>query len=108
MKKDEKRWKKDEKKIKKKVKKDKFYNNNRLNLVTLTPRYESRFLGAYLPISYSSLGNTAFGFGLRLGPLIVGSGTIISNLTSKKAQAANVYVGLKIPIYHKKKKKSKK
>jgi hypothetical protein len=90
------------------VKKDKFYNNNRLNLVTLTPRYESRFLGAYLPISYSSLGNTAFGFGLRLGPLIVGSGTIISNLTSKKAQAANVYVGLKIPIYHKKKKKSKK
>jgi len=40
------------------VKKDKFYNNNRLNLLTLTPRYESRFLGAYLPISYSSLGNT--------------------------------------------------
>lgn len=85
------------------VKKDNFFNNNRLNLITFTPRYESRILGAYLPISYSGIGKTAMGFGFRVGPLMLGSGTIISNLISSKAQTANVFLGLKVPFNHKNK-----
>ncbi|MFK5971762.1 MAG: DUF5723 family protein [Flavobacteriaceae bacterium] len=83
------------------LKKNSFYNNNRLNLLTLTPRFETRFFSAYLPIGYSKVGGTAIGFGLRMGPLMIGSGSIISNLTSKKAQSANIFLGLKIPINHK-------
>lgn len=85
------------------TKKDDFFNNNRLNRITLTPRYETRIFGAYLPVSYSSLTKTAMGIGFRLGPLTVGSGSIISNLMSKNAKMANVFAGLKIPINHKRK-----
>ncbi|MDO1513071.1 DUF5723 family protein [Maribacter confluentis] len=81
-----------------------FFNNNGLNLITLTPRYESRIFGAYLPISTSNLGKTAIGAGIRVGPLYLGSGTVFTNL-SKKSNMANVYLGLKIPVYHKRKNK---
>jgi hypothetical protein len=84
------------------VKKDSPFNNNRLNLMTLTPRLETRFFSAYLPFSYSQLGKTAIGAGIKLGPLIIGSGSIISNLISDDVQMANVYLASKISIKHKK------
>jgi len=82
------------------VKKNAPYNNNRLNLITFTPRFETRIISAYLPISYSPLGKTAIGAGLKLGPLIVGSGSLLSNLISDSPQMVNVYFGFKIPISH--------
>ncbi|WP_405385023.1 DUF5723 family protein [Maribacter sp. LLG6340-A2] len=87
------------------VNKEAYFNNNTLNLFTFTPRYESRIFGAYLPISTSSLGKTALGAGIRIGPLFFGSGTILSNI-SKKSNMANVYLGLKLPVYHKRKNKA--
>jgi hypothetical protein len=41
----------------------------------------------------------AMGAGLRLGPLMVGSGSVISNVLGDSAKTTDVYVGLKIPIY---------
>lgn len=75
------------------------YTNNALGLLTITPRFESKLFGLYTPINYSSLGGITFGAGLRLGPLLVGSGTLFSSLFSKKADMANVYIGLKVPFY---------
>lgn len=83
------------------VAKNNFFNNNRLNLITLTPRYESRVFGAYLPISHSSLTKTAIGLGFRLGPLTIGSSSILTNLTGDSSQLANVFLGIKIPVKHK-------
>ncbi|RRQ49894.1 hypothetical protein DZC72_04730 [Maribacter algicola] len=80
------------------------FNNNPLNLITLTPRYESRIFGAYLPISNSKLSGTSIGLGLRLGPLLIGSGSLFSNL-GNNAQLADIFLGLKIPVYHKRKSK---
>jgi len=85
------------------VKKNNFFNNNRLNRITLTPRFESRVLGAYLPLSYSRLGSNAVGLGVRLGPLMIGSGTLLSSLVSNKDQTANIFAGFKLPINHKRK-----
>lgn len=85
------------------VNRNEFFNNNRLNLITLTPRFESRIFGAYLPISYSSLSQTALGLGFRVGPLSIGSGSILSNLMGSTSQLANVFLGLKIPVNHKRK-----
>ena len=85
------------------LKKNQPYDNNRINLFTLTPRYESRVVGAYLPISYSKLGATTIGFGLRIGPFIIGSGSILSNLISDNAQMMHIYTGIKVPINHKRK-----
>jgi hypothetical protein len=82
------------------VKRDGLFNNNRLNQITFTPRFETRVISAYLPISYSALGKTAVGAGLKLGPFFVGSGSIISNITSNNPQMANVYLGFKMAINH--------
>lgn len=84
------------------VKQDDIYNNNRLNLITLTPRFETRFFSAYVPVSYSPLGATVVGAGLKFGGLIIGSGSVLSNLISENPQMANAYVAFKIPITHKK------
>ncbi|HCO84768.1 MAG TPA: flagellar motor protein MotB, partial [Arenibacter sp.] len=40
-----------------------------------------------------------WGAGLRAGPLYVGSGSILTVLTSDQSKGADVYAGLKIPIY---------
>ncbi|MCV6629982.1 MAG: DUF5723 family protein [Flavobacteriaceae bacterium] len=73
------------------------YLTNGRNYLTLTPRFESRLLGIYLPINYSQLGKTTMGVGLKLGPLILGSGSLLSNIMGDEAQLVNVYFGLKIP-----------
>ncbi|MEO9893367.1 DUF5723 family protein [Aurantibacter sp.] len=84
------------------------YNNNTLNLISIAPRFESKFVSLYTPVNYSNLSGLTFGAGLRMGPLIVGSGTLFSSLFSKKPDLANVYVGLKVPMFHDKAKNPKK
>ncbi len=43
-----------------------------LNLVTVTPRWETAGLGAYLPVQYNTQGQFWVGAALKLGPLVVG------------------------------------
>ena len=76
------------------------YNGNTLNILSLTPRFESKIFSFYAPINYSNLGKLSFGAGLRAGPLFLGSGTLFSSLFSKKGDLATAYFGLKIPLYH--------
>lgn len=85
------------------VKTDGLYNTNGLNHFTFTPRFETRVFSAYLPVTYSELGGTSIGAGVKLGPLIIGSGSILSNLISDKTQMANVFLAFKAPINHKRK-----
>ncbi|REG82806.1 DUF5723 family protein [Algoriphagus antarcticus] len=76
--------------------------SNIINSFSVTPRFEMRWISVYSPLSvrqYDS--NIAWGFGLRAGPLTVGSGSILSNLISSSSRSADVYVGLKIPLYKK-------
>lgn len=82
------------------VKRNDPYNNNQINQIALIPRFETRLLSAYLPITYSKIGGTSIGAGFKLGPMIVGSSSIISNLLNDKAQMANLYLGFKVPINH--------
>ncbi len=70
-----------------------------LNQVTLTPRYELPWLGIYSPLSHLEGVGFQWGAGLRLGPIYLGSQSIISAVTGKNTKAADLYAGLKIPIY---------
>jgi hypothetical protein len=56
---------------------------------TLTPRYEGRGIGLYVPLTYSSLSGGSAGLALRLGPLYLGSGSILSAAfgSSRRADA---------------------
>lgn len=77
------------------------FNNTISNMVTLMPRFESKWLSIFAPLSLRQYGGFTAGAGLRFGPLSVGSGSILSNLLSDSTQSADVFFGLKIPLYRK-------
>jgi hypothetical protein len=58
------------------------YNN-----YVLTPRYEGKMLGVFLPVSVSQLSGFNVGAAFHLGPLYIGSGSILSLLTGGGKQA---------------------
>jgi outer membrane protein OmpA-like peptidoglycan-associated protein len=78
--------------------------NSIANTISLTPRYEVKWFSFYMPLSYIQYSQLNAGAGFRLGPLFLGSGSIVSNLISKRSKGADVHVGLKIPVYQGKKK----
>jgi outer membrane protein OmpA-like peptidoglycan-associated protein len=73
------------------------------NQVSLTPRYESRWFSFYLPVSYMDVNKQAqVGVGLRTGVFFIGSGSVLSNMMSDNSRAADIHLGVKIPVYQKK------
>lgn len=72
------------------------------NTYSLTPRFETQFFSLYSPIGIREFSGFNWGAGFRLGPLYVGSGSIISNLISDESKSIDVYAGLKVPIYYSK------
>lgn len=73
-----------------------------LNVVSLTPRYESRGFSFYLPLSVIEYNGFQAGAGLRFGPLYLGSGSVLSVLTSDNTKGADFYMGSKISIKQRK------
>jgi len=75
-------------------------NTNRIpTMVSLTPRFESKWFSFYMPVSLTQGSGAQWGAGFRAGPLYIGSGSVVSLLLSDNSKAADVYAGLKIPIY---------
>ncbi|WP_339876215.1 DUF5723 family protein [Olleya marilimosa] len=87
------------------VKNNTEYANKINNAVTLSPRIETKWFSFYSPVSFRQYDDFAWGAGLRLGPLTVGSGSILSNVLSKESKTTDIYLGLKVPIYQSKKTK---
>jgi len=69
------------------------------NIVSLTPRFESKWFSYYMPLSVIENNGFRLGVGLRAGPLYIGSGSVISAFVSDDNREADVYAGLKIPVY---------
>ena len=84
------------------VSKKKFGANRISNTVALTPRFESKWFSFYVPIGFVEYSGFQAGAGLRLGPLYIGSGSVLTALTSDNSKSADVYAGLKIPVYQSK------
>ncbi|MBN4084757.1 hypothetical protein JYT89_00280 [Flavobacteriaceae bacterium AH-315-B10] len=76
-------------------------SNRNINAVTIAPRLETKWLSIYSPVSFRQYGDLSWGAGFRFGPLIVGSGSVLTNLLSNSSKTTDVYVGLKVPIYRK-------
>jgi len=67
----------------------------------ITPRFESRVLGIYLPVTRTSLHErTDVGLTLRMGPVFLGSNNIGSYLFNKQLPSVDVHAGFKIGITH--------
>ena len=72
---------------------------NYVTTFTVTPRLEKKWVSVYSPVSYSANGQLNWGAGVRIGPLFVGSGSIVSNMLKKRVQAADAHIGITIPIF---------
>ena len=70
-----------------------------VNMFTLTPRFEKKWFTFQLPVSMQQYSGLNVGAGFRAGPLYVGSGSVITVFTNKETKAADVYLGVKVPIY---------
>jgi hypothetical protein len=84
--------------IKSLTKSDDLYSNSKLDLITLTPRYETQKFSAYLPISFEQkTGDFHAGFGLRYGPITIGSASLSSLVVDGKMK--HLYFGLNLPLF---------
>jgi outer membrane protein OmpA-like peptidoglycan-associated protein len=78
--------------------------------VSITPRWENKIVGVFIPISYNSLMGMRTGMGLRLGPISIGTSSVYpygaflkaDGSGTKEIRGMDAYVMLKIPIVHKK------
>jgi len=70
------------------------YNTAYYGGFALTPRFVTGAIGAALPISYNTLSKLNVGAALQLGPVVVGSGSILSALLGNSKQA-DAYFGIR-------------
>jgi len=65
----------------------------------VVPRFETKWFTFSVPVNYMEYSGMQVGTSLRLGPMFVGSSSLITNAISKESKGADVYFGLKIPVY---------
>jgi outer membrane protein OmpA-like peptidoglycan-associated protein len=76
-------------------------DNNQVHYPTsiaITPRYDMKWFGVYIPLTYNQYGNFGAGAGLRAGPIFVTSSNLITTFAGKFTFAANIQAGVKITI----------
>ncbi|HUC80536.1 MAG TPA: DUF5723 family protein [Flavisolibacter sp.] len=66
-------------------------NSQYYTSVALTPRFESKGVGVFLPMTYNSLTAFTAGAAFRLGPLFIGSGSILSAAIGSSKQADFIF-----------------
>lgn len=77
---------------------------NNYGFYTITPRYERRHFGIYIPYTFSDKNDLTnyrenrLGATIRVGPLFIGSSNLGTMAFNKNLKAADVHVGLKIGI----------
>ena len=81
----------------------KLFNSNYYNGITLTPRYEGRRFGAYVPLNYNQLTKFNAGLSLRFGPVFIGSGSVLRALAGHSRQA-DLHAGVRFGMMSKKNK----
>lgn len=86
------------------TKKTKANRSHSVNMYSITPRYESKWLTLQTPISIQQYSGFQWGAGFRAGPIYVGSGSAITSLFKKDTKALDIYAGIKIPFFQPKSK----
>ena len=65
----------------------------------VTPRFESKFLGIYIPVSRVN-NRTNVGATIKFGPVYFGSNNLSEILANKKTYEADFHAGLRLSILH--------
>lgn len=77
------------------------FSNQRMQILTLTPRWEEQKWSVYVPFSYGIDAGFDFGLGFRWRYLTVGSGAVLGFLQDQeeKKKLGHVYFGVNYPIF---------
>ncbi|MBV8255735.1 MAG: hypothetical protein JO154_24285 [Chitinophaga sp.] len=73
--------------------KSKAFNSQYFGGFSVTPRYDGRIFGFFLPLSYNTLTKFNAGASLRIGPLFLGSGSLLTAMGG--AHQADFFVGVR-------------
>jgi hypothetical protein len=74
------------------------YRNHLVTQCGFSLRYEKRWLGVIVPGAVGGLGGFRMGLGVKAGPLLVGSSSLLSFLLGSQVRSADFFIGLKIPL----------
>lgn len=66
--------------------------------ISITPRWDHKWFGVFLPVQYHQLDGMRFGASVRLGPLIIGTSNLTPLVSKKSVFGADVHAMLKIPV----------
>lgn len=70
-----------------------------ISSINVIPRFDMRLLGFSFPLQYNAFNQFNAGFGLRLGPIWIGSNNLFSTiLTGKNIYGTSVSAALKLPL----------
>ncbi|KAA2243070.1 hypothetical protein F0L74_11170 [Chitinophaga agrisoli] len=70
--------------------------NYAITQLQITPRFDSKHFGAYMPFVVNRFGQVDAGVGFRAGPLIIGSSSILSNLFRSRINHADGFIALRV------------
>ncbi len=76
-----------------------YIGTHTLSTISVTPRAELPWAGLYVPLSYQLAGGFRVGTALRLGPVVIGSGSIISTGLLRKTRSADAYMIVRVPFF---------
>ncbi|HSQ35021.1 MAG TPA: DUF5723 family protein [Candidatus Binatia bacterium] len=74
------------------------YRTHAQTMCYFSLRAEKHRLGVYVPGAIGGLGGFRLGLGFKLGPLLIGSASVLSTLLAGQTAAADVFFGLRIPL----------
>jgi hypothetical protein len=63
-------------------------------LLTITPRWETRKFGAYLPIQYNRHGNLWIGGAIKAGPVLLGTHNLLNAFSKNKYLGGGAYLAI--------------
>lgn len=72
------------------------FKSHYLHQFTVTPRWEIKWFGAYSPLSFDHMGLVNWGLSLRAGPVVIGSGDLLSNLLKTRYSGISFHFGLRL------------
>lgn len=69
-----------------------------ISSITLTPRWDHKWFGVFIPVQYNFLDGFRTGAAVRLGPLVMGTSNLAPLVGKQTIYGADIYAMLKVPI----------
>lgn len=81
-------------------KRDKTLSINYNSRLTVTPRWDWRWMGAYVPYAITATGNKHLGLNIMFGPFLIGTRDIGTFLWKDENYFGNIHFGVKVTSLH--------